>query len=60
MEENAILGQKQIPEMLNVALQILCDHLKAMENSWKSGKKKPNELNDTQMESRKTICVIFG
>ena len=53
------LSQKQMAAMLNVAQQTISDRLKAMGKIQKCGKWVPHELNERQMENRKTTCEIL-
>ena len=59
LDEDDTLSQKQMAAMLNVAQQTISDRLKAMGKIQKCGKWVPHELNERQMENRKTICQIL-
>lgn len=56
LDEDDTLSEKQMGIMLNVAQQTISVRLKAMGKIQKCGKWVPHELNDRQMEKRKTTC----
>ncbi|XKL61262.1 hypothetical protein PGB90_008319 [Kerria lacca] len=48
-----------VAERLNVGRQTICDRLHAMGKIQKAGKWVPHQLNDRQMENRKTVSEIL-
>jgi histone-lysine N-methyltransferase SETMAR len=59
LDEDDTLTQKQMAKMLNVTQPSISDRLKAMGKIQKCGKWVPHELNERQMENRKTTCEIL-
>lgn len=56
LDEDDTLSQKQMAEIINVVQEIISDSLKAMGKIQKHGKWVPHELNEKQIENRKTLA----
>lgn len=52
-------SQKKLAETLNVTRGAICQRLKAMGKIQKYGKWVPHQLNERQMENRKTVCEML-
>ena len=59
LDEDPIQSQQQLAQTLNVTRGAICQCLKAMGKIQKYGKWVPCQLNDRQMENRKTICEML-
>lgn len=59
LDEDDTLTQKMMAEMLGVARQTISYRLRAMGKVQKLGKWVPHDLNDRQMEKRKTVCELL-
>ena len=59
LDENPTQSQQQLAQTLNLNRGAICQRLKAMGKIQKYGKWLPYQLNDRQMENRKTICEML-
>ena len=59
MDEDPTQSQQQLAQTLNVTRGAIFQSLKAMGKIQKYGKWVPHQLNDRQMENRKTICEML-
>jgi len=59
LDEDPTLTQKQMAEILEVSQKTISQRLHAMEKIQKEGKWVPHELNDRQMENRKTTSEML-
>lgn len=59
LDEDAAQTQQQLAEKLNVGRQTISDRLHAMGKIQKAGKWVPHQLNERQMEKRKTMCELL-
>ena len=59
LDEDPTQSQQQLAQTLNVTRGPICQRLKAMGEIQKYGKWVPHQLNDRQMENRKTICEML-
>jgi len=59
LDEDDTQTQQQLADQLNVTREAVSKRLKAMGKIQKVGKWVPHELNERQMENRKTICQML-
>lgn len=59
LDEDDTLTQKMMVEMLGVARQTISYRLRAMGKVQKLGKWVPHDLNNRQMEKKKTVCELL-
>ena len=59
LDEDPTQSQQQLAQTLNVTREAIFQRLKAMGKIQKYGKSVPHQLNDRQMENRKTICEML-
>ena len=59
LDEDNTQTQQMMAEQLNVTRQAISDRLRAMGKIQKVGKWVPHELNERQMEKRKTVCEML-
>ena len=59
LDEDPTQSQQQLAQTLNVTRGAIFQRLKAMGKIQKYGKWVPHQLNDRQMENRKTICEML-
>lgn len=59
LDEDNTQTQQMMAEQLNVTRQAISDRLRAMGKIQKIGKWVPHELNERQMEKRKTVCEML-
>ena len=59
LDEDPTQSQPQLAQALNMTRGEICQPLKATGKIQKYGKCVPHQLNDKQMENRKTICEMM-
>ena len=59
LDEDDAQTQQMMAQQLNVTRQAISDRLRSMGKIQKVGKRVPHELNERQMEKRKTVCEML-